>query len=387
MNLQLTAGVTAARGQTNNAQELAWRAAELAEKAAQAGTFGVGGVLIDRSGRLHAEAVNAVIRDGAVHDPTAHVERQLIDWYFGQSRNSLPPPEEMVIVTSLDPCAMCAGAILQSGFAAVAIADDPLSGVHQNGCPHRMPRSLWAKAEVKLKLVAGRERPAQWTQDLGPASYWQISEEVVRRCEEAFKRSLKEVRSIVGSGIVDEPGAVSWQGVWDLPLGASIADAGLPPVKKASREQLLSLLDGDRSCLIYNDGRPILLAESAKAQSPTRSSMLELIRAYTAMRLQARQTGRSALPHPRQCSVLQRRPAPSAEQDLLDLGALGSFLEAKRSPGPFPLLVYLEDDDPLRAQENVASLPPLYRETIAMTVGALNNVEDRTIDGRLRMRR
>jgi hypothetical protein len=35
----------------------------------------------------------------------------------------------------------------------------------------------------------------------------------------------------------------------------------------------------------------------------------------------------------------------------------------------------------------VASLPPLYRETIAISVGALNDVEDRAIDGSLRMRR
>src|SRR5712691_3178396 len=69
-------GVDYVLASTNDA---ALKVIGLAEQAFNAGTFAVGGLLVDRSGRVLAQAVNKVIRDKKVADPTAHVERQLVE--------------------------------------------------------------------------------------------------------------------------------------------------------------------------------------------------------------------------------------------------------------------------------------------------------------------
>ncbi|CAN0301824.1 unnamed protein product, partial [Phaeothamnion confervicola] len=60
------------------------QAVEAAREAAATGTFGVGGVLVGPQGEVLAVSRNHVICQGAVADPTAHGERQLVDWYFQQ---------------------------------------------------------------------------------------------------------------------------------------------------------------------------------------------------------------------------------------------------------------------------------------------------------------
>src|SRR5437016_2836842 len=98
--LDLTPGVRAGRTTILTAEDAAAHAIGLAEQAARQGAFGVGGFLLDRSGHVVAEAVNAVVRDGHVVDPTAHVERQLIDWYCAAgSRGFSASTSELTIVS------------------------------------------------------------------------------------------------------------------------------------------------------------------------------------------------------------------------------------------------------------------------------------------------
>src|SRR5271168_2573751 len=113
---------------TERVRGAALRAVELAEFAARRGTFGVGGLLLGSQFEPLHEAVNRVVEDGKTIDPTGHVERQLIDWYFAARRNGaiLPPPQLCTIISSLDPCMQCTGAILATGFRCLAIADDPM---------------------------------------------------------------------------------------------------------------------------------------------------------------------------------------------------------------------------------------------------------------------
>src|SRR5262245_26820413 len=114
---ELTPGVRAEPGRIRDAEQAAARAVALAEEAGRRGTFAVGGLLVDDSGQVLAEARNAVIEDGQLSDPTAHVERQLVDWFaYAQRRGLAASARNATIVSSLDPCAMCAGAILRSGL-------------------------------------------------------------------------------------------------------------------------------------------------------------------------------------------------------------------------------------------------------------------------------
>ncbi|MDX2039347.1 MAG: nucleoside deaminase [Isosphaeraceae bacterium] len=79
-----------------------------AEEAARLGEVPVGAVLV-RSGRIVARAFN--LRE-TLGDPTAHAER-LVLTLAGQSLGSWRLDDCTLYVT-LEPCPMCAGAIIQS---------------------------------------------------------------------------------------------------------------------------------------------------------------------------------------------------------------------------------------------------------------------------------
>ena len=83
------------------ASRLAEIAVREAEKSKNNGTFGVGGLLVDDRGAIVKVIGNRVIHNGSVHDPTAHVERQLVDWYY--SSNYLPAPGRMTSAASVMP--------------------------------------------------------------------------------------------------------------------------------------------------------------------------------------------------------------------------------------------------------------------------------------------
>ena len=104
------------------------RALALADKAAALGEVPVGAV-VTRGGEVIAEAHNAP-RD--THDPTAHAEILAIrraDEALGDER--LTGCELWV---TLEPCAMCAGAIVHARLAKVYYgASDPKGGAIEHG--------------------------------------------------------------------------------------------------------------------------------------------------------------------------------------------------------------------------------------------------------------
>ena len=57
-------------------------AALQAMKANCAGSFSVGGALVDDHGNVLNQMQNRVIQNHRTNDPTAHGERQLVDWYY-----------------------------------------------------------------------------------------------------------------------------------------------------------------------------------------------------------------------------------------------------------------------------------------------------------------
>src|SRR5471032_1422701 len=122
------------------------------------GTFGVGGVLLDGAGNVLQSMHNNVVRQGLVFDPTAHGERQLVDWYFAERAKGtpLPPPCELTIVTSLDPCCMCTGAILEAGFNVVVAAPDAKAGINYDGAASftALPQPLQALAGQRFAYPA-----------------------------------------------------------------------------------------------------------------------------------------------------------------------------------------------------------------------------------------
>lgn len=126
-----------------NADEAASLALSMAQEANRQGTFGVGGAIIENdTGRVIMTMHNKVLQplgNGLgqllnkiyISDPTAHGERQLVYWYYENKKVlNLPEPSALTVVTSLDPCAMCAGTLMTSGFNVAVVAYDNFAGVN-----------------------------------------------------------------------------------------------------------------------------------------------------------------------------------------------------------------------------------------------------------------
>lgn len=145
--------------QVRNAEEAAAVTLGMVRAALKQRTFAVGGILVETStGRVIQALHNNVIRElpyepaaSFTWDPTAHGERQLVSWYYANAAQlSLPAPEQLSVVTSLDPCAQCAGSLMTAGFSVGVIAFDEVAGVNYTrdaeftGLPERF-RSLAKK--------------------------------------------------------------------------------------------------------------------------------------------------------------------------------------------------------------------------------------------------
>ncbi len=99
------------------------RALELARKAADAGEVPVGAVVV-RDGRILGEGSNSMIAAG---DPTAHAEMVALRASCKALGNYRLPGAELYV--TLEPCAMCAGALVLARVARVVYAAaDPRSG-------------------------------------------------------------------------------------------------------------------------------------------------------------------------------------------------------------------------------------------------------------------
>ncbi len=377
----LTPGVTTSSGRISNVEQAALKVVELANKAVAAGTFGVGGFLMDRSGQVLADAVNAVIRNGEVQDPTAHAERQLVDWFFDAHAHGFKiPASELIIVSSLDPCAMCAGAILSAGFSVVALAADSFSGVHAGGCPHRMPRELWARAESTFGLfkVPGRSGRAD---HISPLLSGDTPTHLFDASELAFQQSLQNVRNTIAgseaelSDQCETSTIISSETLTRLStLIGNVADTAFIPNDTIKLRDLLSFraasfLSDDGVVLVDETGTILLAAKGYEQVSPARSSVLELVRAYVRVRNLAQTRLRTHLPHQRRCSLIKLRPPHAPEKMLMELGALGSFFEDTHLAHGLPSLGFLDPERSGEAKRWAASLPPFYRSFVGITVG------------------
>ena len=99
------------------------RALELAGQAGDAGEVPVGAVLV-RDGRIAGEGRNRMIEAA---DPTAHAEMEAMREACVAAGNYRLPGAELFV--TLEPCAMCAGAIVLARISRVVFAArDPKSG-------------------------------------------------------------------------------------------------------------------------------------------------------------------------------------------------------------------------------------------------------------------
>lgn len=125
------------------------RALELAREAAAAGEAPIGCVIVDRAGgAVIAEGANAPI---AAHDPTAHAEIVALR-RAAQSLGNYRLRPGLALYVTLEPCAMCAGAISSARIERLVYgASDPKSGGVAHGARvFDHPQCHW-----KPELTAG----------------------------------------------------------------------------------------------------------------------------------------------------------------------------------------------------------------------------------------
>jgi tRNA(Arg) A34 adenosine deaminase TadA len=375
----MTRGVSAATGTLSGAAEAAGKVADLAERAASAGSFGVGGMLVDAEGNILAHAVNAVVQNNRAVNPMAHTERLLVEWAYTQY--GLRGLRNLLVVSSLDPCAMCAGAILRSGINVISLANDEISGVHVGSEPHRMPQALWPAAERQFALFrVANLRPETATGHIAdePPAFRELQagivpEDAFLRATAAFQTSLHRVQHLVGDQSAGKVRVVTD----DMRVGLNHLRGSLPDnfwlprrrldvTDRSCRATLAERLRGDASALIDHAGTVILVARATQTASPATTSIIDLVQAYMRLRAQAKAERSLELPHQRCCSIIKLRPPRQEDVAMLEIGAIGSFMEAPHR-GSFPTLGYLEADGVDLVLRALEALPPLYNSVIGLT--------------------
>jgi tRNA(Arg) A34 adenosine deaminase TadA len=373
-------------------------------------TFSVGGLLVDRDGRVIHQMHNQVIVDGALHDPTAHGERQLVDWYHAQlaAGVSLPEPKDISVVTSLDPCCMCTGAILTAGFRAVTVAEDRTSGINfdESDTFNTLPGALRPQALKTFSYPAivgttGFVRPARGAKVALPSDHG-VDERTAALCEVIFDDTLQRVRDDINSDTTPD----KLLNLKNLPAGNYIREAvqsAFPsalslnferyapdgrlaePLIAAMRQDKANGGPGNAVALIDYFGNLVGIAFGEEHRGAIQTAFMRMTRTYAGLRhslfdlyrkdhQQFAEDPHAYLAHPKYCTFVAGLSPDRSSRSYMELGAYGSTME-----GPLPAT------NPLQYQYCVARLkpdevaglcaamPPLYSQIIKIAPGAVQD--------------
>ena len=146
------------------------RAFALAVKSYAEGGCPIGGVLVDNAtGEVLGEGHNALVQES---NPIVHGEMAAL-----RAAGRLPNRHDTTMYTTLQPCFMCTGAIIQFGIPRVVIgdvvnasSDETLRFLRGRGVEVIVldsDASLAARQCVDLAARFRQERPDQWIEDWG----------------------------------------------------------------------------------------------------------------------------------------------------------------------------------------------------------------------------
>lgn len=363
------------------------------------GTFGVGGLMLDQHGNVLQSLHNNVIKQGLIFDPTAHGERQLIDWYYAERAKGreLPAPEDITIVTSLDPCCMCSGAILAGGFNVVVAAPDKNAGINydERAAFGALPASLRAQAEASFSYpaVLGSSQYSRAGSGATPKSFFigkTISEPTQALCSLVFEATSAEVMELFNTDPSQEllkdpatlapdhaivralkqiyPDALAYRSAPHQP------DAGLAPfLLQAMARDREHGGAGDAVALLDSFGNLLLCMPGRMTQSGIRSAFMETTRAYAQLRYKLMSGATPAqqdevrryLGHPKDGTLVFAQGPDDSAVSFMNLGAYGSTMEGPlplKNPAQFQYVLPAMPEAELAAI--CAAMPPLYRSVI-----------------------
>jgi len=389
-----------------NAQQAVDLVANQAILASQQSTFAVGGCIVDnQTGNVLAALHNNVLMPfpGSTvqppflpHDPTAHGERQLVDWYFANRQSlNLPPPQQLTVVTTLDPCAMCAGSLLTAGFNVAVSAIDTYAGINYNSqfdfptlppAVRQQARNTWGYYAVDAPIdraYQGSQGPIYAGQSIDAAAFtltgsvFDASVNTVRATSNnsgLAPSELKDPSTLPANSKVRQ--ALNALSPWALQVkstnprmpGQELAKPLIQTAQQADTPNAVALLDPFGNLLACLGG--------VENQSPIRTAFMETTRNYAIMRWTlmndadpvVRQQANDYLTHPKYGTfVFLYIPDPSTSQAVMTLGAYGSTMEGA-VPQSFPSnlqYVLLPDGTTAQAVAQLAlSLPPFYTQSV-----------------------
>ncbi|MEN5237721.1 MULTISPECIES: cytidine/deoxycytidylate deaminase family protein [Pseudomonas] len=390
-----------------NAQQAVELVANQAILASQQGTFAVGGCIIENAtGNVLAALHNNVLMPypGSTaqppflpHDPTAHGERQLVDWYFAnRERLGLPAPEKLTVVTTLDPCAMCAGSLLTAGFNVAVSAIDTYAGINFNSqfdFPS-LPPAVRQKAQASWGYYAVAAPINRSYQGAGSGPVYagcgidaaafsltgSIFDASVSNVRDASNNSglppdqLRNPSSLPADSKVRQ--ALAALSPWSLKVssanprmpGQELARPLIETARQADTMNAVALLDPFGNLLACLGG--------VEKQSPIRTAFMETTRGYAELRWKlmndndpaVRAQAKQCLTHPKYGTfVFLYIPDPATSQAVMTFGAYGSTMEGP-VPQSFPSnLQYVLLPAGVSAQavaQLAQNLPPFYTQSV-----------------------
>jgi cytosine deaminase len=363
------------------------------------GSFGVGGAMLDQSGTVLKALHNNVIRQGLVFDPTAHGERQLIDWYYAERAKGreLPEPQAITIVTSLDPCCMCTGAILSAGFNVLVAATDANAGINYDSSASfdALPAGLRAQAQTTFgyPAVLGASQYAREAHGAAPKSFFigkTIGEPTQALCSLVFEATAKGAMALFDADPpreqLKDPATLSpkhaiicaLKKVFPEALSVRCApqrpDAQLAPgLRKAMARDKVMGGKGDAVALLDSFGNLLLCLPGRRNKSNIRTAFMEVTRAYAQLRYKLmdgasaarREEVRQYLGHPKDGTFVFANGPDDGALSFMELGAYGSTMEGplpESNPAQFQ---YVRPALQQQALDDICqSMPPLYRHLI-----------------------
>ncbi|CAN7543871.1 nucleoside deaminase [Pseudoduganella sp. LjRoot289] len=363
------------------------------------GTFGVGGAMLDQFGTVLKSLHNNVIRQGLVFDPTAHGERQLIDWYYAERAKGtpLPEPQDITIVTSLDPCCMCTGAILAGGFSVMVAATDANAGINYDSSASfdALPEGLrpQAQASFAYPAVLGDSQYARAAHGMAPKSFFigkTIGEPTQALCSLVFEATAKGAMALFDSdpprSRLKDPATLSVKHAIVCALKKVYPEALtvrcqpqkpdvqlVPALQTAMARDKVMGGKGDAVALLDSFGNLLLCMPGRRNKSDIRTAFMECTRAYAQLRYklmehatpEQREEIRQYLGHPKDGTFVFANGPDDGALSFMELGAYGSTMEGELPASNPAQFQYVLPALPQRELEHIcASMPPLYRHLI-----------------------